>query len=256
MKRAIFRFYAELNDLLPPERRGVAFEYAFSGAQIVKHLIESAGVPHTEVDLVLVNGASVGFGHVVEDGDQVSVYPVFEAFDIRTVSQVRPEPLRQTRFVLDAHLGRLAAYLRMLGFDTLYRKDFSDEELAHLAAEEHRILLTRDRGLLKRSAVMHGGCVHQAQPRRQLQEVVARFDLAGSVRPFTRCMRCNELLRGISREQAAGRVPPKSFAHSTEFRLCPGCGQSYWNGSHYRRMQTFIAELLGSSPLSEISYET
>src|ERR1051326_8223062 len=168
--QARFRFYAELNDFLPPNRRMVTFDCEFQGQQTVKHLIESLGVPHTEVDLVLVNGRSVDFAEIVQDGDNVSVYPVFEGFDIAPVSRVRPRPLRQTKFVLDTHLGRLAGYLRMLGFDTLYRNDYGDEELARISAEEHRILLTRDRGLLMRSLVTHGCFVRQTAVRRQFEE--------------------------------------------------------------------------------------
>jgi uncharacterized protein len=238
--QARFRFYAELNDFLPPERRMVAFDCSFQGKQTVKHLIESLGVPHTEVDLVLVNGRSVDFGEVVEDGDLVSVYPVFEGFDIAPVSRVRPTPLRLTRFVLDGNLGRLAAYLRMIGFDTLYRNDYDDEELARISAEEHRILLTRDRGLLMRSAVTHGYCVREAAPRRQLAEVVRRFDLARLIAPFTRCMVCNEFLRDVPKDAVAERMPPVSRAHYDDVRECPGCGRLFWKGSHYRRMQRIL----------------
>jgi len=242
--QARFRFYAELNDFLPPERRMVPFDYAFDGRQTVKHLIESLGVPHTEVDLVLVNGRSVDFTELVQEGDSVSVYPVFEAFDIAPVSRVRPQPLRHTKFVLDAHLGRLAAYLRMLGFDTLYRNDYTDQELARISAEEHRILLTRDRGLLKRSEVTHGYCVREAAPRRQLAEVVRRFDLAGSTAPFMRCLVCNEPLRAVAKEDVAERMPPVSRRHYHELRECPGCGRLFWNGSHYRRMLALLEEVV------------
>jgi uncharacterized protein len=234
--QAHFRFYAELNDFLPPERRMIAFEVAFQGKQTVKHLIESLGVPHTEVDLVLVNGESVAFDEIVRDGDLVSVYPVFEGFDIAPVSRVRPTPLRQTRFVLDGHLGRLAAYLRMLGFDTLYRNDYDDAELARISAEEHRILLTRDRGLLMRSAVTHGYCVREAAPRRQLAEVVHRFDLARCTAPFTRCMVCNDLLCEVAKDEVADRMPPLSRAHYDEVAECQGCKRVFWKGSHYQRM--------------------
>jgi hypothetical protein len=246
MKQAHFRFYAELNDFLPPERRMVSFVYPFSGSQTVKHLIEASGVPHTEVDLVLVNGRSVDFSHVVEDGDRVSVYPTFEAIDIAPLSRVRPRPLRQTRFVLDAHLGRLAAYLRMLGFDTLYRNDYRDEELSQIAGGEHRILLTKDRGLLKRSAVSHGYYVRETNVRRQLMEVLRRFDLADSISPFVRCMRCNELLEPVGKEAVADRIPPLSREHYDEFRQCGACGRVYWSGSHYRRMERFIEQLLSA----------
>ena len=160
---ARFRFYAELNDFLAPERRFVPFDLVFEGRQTVKHLIESAGIPHTEVDLILVNGRSVDFGELIADGDLVSVYPVFEGFDIAPVRgcapTVPPDPVR-----LDTHLGRLAAWLRMIGFDTLYRNDYDDRELARISAERASILLTRDRGLLMRSAVTHGySC---GKPRR------------------------------------------------------------------------------------------
>ena len=231
--QARFRFYAELNDFLPPPRRMVAFDFAFDGRQTVKHLIESMGVPHTEVDLVLINGRSVGFGELVGDGDSISVYPVFEALDIAPLSKVRPRPLRRTRFILDTHLGRLAAYLRMIGFDTLYGKNSDDEDLARVSAAEHRILLTRDRGLLKRGAVTHGYCIRESNARLQLGEVVRRFDLAGSMAPFTRCMVCNHPLRDVATEQA----------DCTGVRECPQCNKLFWDGSHYRRMQQMIEAL-------------
>jgi uncharacterized protein with PIN domain len=231
MKVAYFRFYAELNDFLPPARRFVAFRESFEVSGSVKDMIESLGVPHTEVDLILANGESVDFSYLVRDGDRISVYPVFESIDITPLLRVRPRPLRQTRFVLDVHLGRLANYLRMLGFDTLYRNDYRDEELARVSRDEERILLTRDRNLLKRRAVEHGYCVRETRPRRQLLEVLERFDLLGSVAAFTRCLRCNGLLG------------PVATAPHSEFRQCASCGQVYWKGSHYQRMQQFIQSL-------------
>lgn len=229
MKQAAFRFYAELNDFLPPHRRFAAFPYLFEVSGSVKDVIEASGVPHTEVDLILANGESVAFNYLVQDGDRISVYPVFEAIDIAPVLRLRPEPLRETRFVLDAHLGKLAAYLRMLGFDALYRNDFCDRELAEISTREHRILLTRDLGLLKRGAVTHGYAVRETSPRKQLAEIVRRFDLARSLHPFTRCMRCNTLLEDAT----------------NEFRACPGCRRVFWKGSHHQRMCRLIAGLPG-----------
>ncbi|MDW7740623.1 MAG: Mut7-C RNAse domain-containing protein [Bacillota bacterium] len=237
---AYFRFYAELNDFLPPERKQVKFAYSFFGQPTVKDLIESLGVPHTEVDLVLINGESVGFTRQVEEGDLVSVYPVFEGFDISPVIKVRPEPLRVHRFILDTHLGKLASYLRMLGFDVLYQNDYADEVLAHISADERRILLTRDRGLLKRSKVTHGYLVRADNPRDQLLEVLRRFDLFNSVYPFQRCMRCNELLEQASLEDVKESVPPGIQNKTDQYRRCPGCGRVYWKGSHYDKMVDFI----------------
>jgi uncharacterized protein with PIN domain/sulfur carrier protein ThiS len=247
MKQAFFRFYAELNDFLPAERRMVTFVYPFSGRQTVKHLIEAAGVPHTEVDLVLVNGQSVSFSYFVEDGDRVSVFPVFEAFDITSVTRVRPQPLRRTRFVLDVHLGRLAVYFRMLGFDAKYGKDWRDEQLARLARTEQRILLTRDRELLKRNEVTHGYCIRATSTRLQLIEVIDRFDLSKSIRPFTRCLLCNVPLEPASPDHVARNVPPASRQHYDEFSRCPCCDRTYWKGSHYRRMTRLIDYVLAAT---------
>ncbi len=231
----------------------VEFPYSFRGRQNVKHLIEAVGVPHTEVDLVLVNQVSVDFSYLPTDGDRVSVYPVFEAIDIAPVSHVRPKPLRQTRFVLDSHLGRLAVYLRMLGFDTLYRNDYRDDELVRISLAEGRILLTRDRGLLMRGAVTHGCYVRQKSRRDQLIGVIRRFDLAGCVSPLTRCLVCNERLEATTREAAAGRIPPRSRRACNEFWNCPKCSRLYWNGSHHRRMLQFLDQVISSAAAESAS---
>jgi len=244
-KAAHLRFYAELNDFLSPERRGRMFDYEFWVEPSVKDVIESCGVPHTEVELILVNGESAGFEHRVRDGDQISVYPMFEAMDITPLLTVRPEPLRLSRFVLDTHLGRLARYLRMLGFDAMYSRDASDEELAGISARERRILLTRDRGLLMRSQVTHGYCVRSIVPRRQLVEVLDRFDLRSALRPFTRCTRCNGMLEDTPRGSALGRVPENILERHDRFLRCPDCHRLYWEGSHHRRMREFIDAVTG-----------
>jgi uncharacterized protein with PIN domain len=215
----------------------------------VKDLIESVGVPHTEIDLIVVNGESVSFDYLVKDGDLISVYPVFEALDISPVIKLRPQPLRVTRFVLDTHLGRLAAYLRMLGFDTLYRNDYDDPTLAQISVDEKRILLTCDKGLLIRKQVTHGYYVRERQPRRQLLDVVARFDLASSINPFTRCLHCNGTIQSADKEAIAHRLLPRTKAHYDEFWLCQQCQKIYWKGSHYQRMQQLIEQL--SSPVNQ-----
>lgn len=238
------RFYAELNDHLPPEDRYRALERPLAIPRSVKDLIESFGVPHTEVELIVVNGESVGFDRHVNGGDRVAVYPVFEAFDIAAELRVRGEPLRDPRFVLDIHLGRLAGYLRMLGFDAVYGA-IDDAELARVSAADRRILLTRDRGLLMHAKVTHGYWLRETASRRQLAEVIARFDLARRIEPFTRCMACNQRLREIAREAAARRVPARIAELYPEFRECPGCARIYWKGSHHARMRRWIGLLAG-----------
>ena len=245
--RVSIRFYAELNDFLPPRRRQVSFEHALSEHASVKHVIETLGVPHTEVDLVLVNGESVEFAYRVQDGDRISVYPVFESIDISALGRVRPRPLRETRFVLDVHLGRLAGYLRMLGFDALYHNEYDDAMLADISRRERRILLTRDRGLLKRSAVSHGYLLREHDPRAQLAEVVRRFDLAGTIRPFTRCMRCNGVLDRVEKAAIEDRLLPKTRRYYDEFAVCRECGRIYWEGSHHQDMRRSLEQLLGEA---------
>jgi uncharacterized protein len=241
--RASLRFYAELNDHLAPCEQHRTIEREFFVPTSIKDMIESCGVPHTEVELVVVNGESSEFSRLVRDGDRVAVYPLFEAFDITPELRVRNQPLRNPRFVLDVHLGRLARYLRMLGIDAAYSRDAADPELVRVAVEQKRTLLTRDRGLLKYSAVTHGYWVRETESRSQAAEVVLRFDLARSLRPFTRCMACNGLLIPVSPAVVAKRVPARVAASQKEFRECPDCGRVYWQGTHYHHMRQWIEEL-------------
>ncbi len=241
--RITIRFYEELNDFLPPEQRKVDIVHPFNESGAIKDLVQSLGVPHTEIDLILVNGESVDFQYRVRDGDRISVYPVFETLDISPVTHLRPRPLRVTRFVLDTHLGRLAAYLRMLGFDTLYRNDYDDPTLARISADEHRILLTCDRNLLMRKQITHGYYVRARQPREQLPEIIARFDLYNTLQPFTRCMHCNGTIRPVAKDTVAQRLSPRTKVHHEDFRQCGQCGKIYWKGSHYQRMQRLIGSL-------------
>lgn len=242
--RAEFRFYAELNDHLAQDRQYQTLERRFYVPGTVKDMIEGFGIPHTEVELIAVNGESADFSRLVRDGDRVAVYPVFESLDIQHELRVRPEPLRNLKFVLDVHLGKLAGYLRMLGFDSRYGNSSSDPELVRIATEEQRVLLTRDRGLLMHAAVSRGYWLRQTESRRQAAEVIRRFDLAAAVRPFTRCMACNTALQAADRAVVLGRIPPRTAELHDRFLRCPGCGRVYWQGSHYRRMRRWIEDLL------------
>ena len=241
--RASVRFYGELNDHLAPDQQYLTLEKSFIVAGAVKDLIESFGVPHTEVELILINGESADFSQLVNNGDRVAVYPVFESFDVSGELRVRPGPLREPKFVLDVNLGRLAGYLRMLGFDAQYRNSASDPELVETSVTEHRILLTRDRALLMHSAVTRGYWLRATDSRLQVAEILDRFDLAGGLRPFTRCMACNTLLRPTRPNEARRRLPERTAQRYDDFLECPGCRRMYWQGSHWRRMRRWIEEL-------------
>ncbi len=248
MPQVVLRFYAELNDFLPRDRRQVPFAHTFAGRRSVKDLIESLGVPHTEVDLILVKGVSVDFTYLPQEGDQISVYPVFEAVDITPLVRLRPHPLREPKFVLDAHLGKLASHLRLMGFDTLYQNDYADETLAQVSETEKRLLLTKDRGLLKRRQVTHGYLVRGTDPELQLREVLSRFDLFDAVRPFTRCLNCNGSLEPVDKAAVAELLPPDISEGGSQFRRCAGCGKVYWRGSHYDHLSRFVEAVLADRP--------
>ena len=241
MKKAFFRFYEELNDFLPAPIRKREFPYEFDGRPAVKHVIESIGVPHTEIDLILINGVSVDFKHFLNDSDHVSVYPVFESLDIAPIVRLRPTPLRETAFILDVHLGKLARMLRLLGFDTLYRNDYEDSRIVRIASAEHRIVLTRDIQLLKAKEVTHGYWIRSMNPDEQLAEVVARFDLFRQFKAFHRCLTCNGLIRETTKEAVWHLLEPKTQKYYQEFFQCEACGQVYWKGTHFPRLEARIA---------------
>ena len=245
MREAVFRFHDELNDFLPTERRDTEFPHSFLLPASIKDVIEAFGVPHTEVELILVNGVPVDFSYLVQDADRVSVYPASASLPVTSVVQLRPQ-LKVFGFVLDTHLGRLATYLRMLGFDVVYQNCCDDEELAHISAAEHRILLTRDRGVLKRGEVIWGYFVRATEPRAQLLEVLRRFNLFHLAEPFRRCLRCNSLLQQVSKESIHDRLPPRTAQCYDNFRICPSCNRLYWPGSHHQHMQRFIERILSA----------
>ncbi len=243
MPTARVRFYAHLNEFLAYKHRQMTFAHAFDGSPSVKDVIESLGVPHTEVALILANGQPVDFNYHVADGDTLSVYPPFEHLHLPDELTLQP-PAADPRFVCDVHLGRLAAYLRMLGFDTLFPDDYRDEELARLSAEEDRTLLTRDRGLLKRRIVRRGYSVRATDPWAQLEEVIKRFNLYDLLAPFSRCAACNGLLHGVEKALIFDELPAKTAQHYDEFRRCSNCGRLYWRGSHYEQIDRLVERLL------------
>lgn len=239
-----FRFYEELNDFLPKEKRKKSFSYKFRHNQNVKDAIEALGVPHAEVDLILVNGATQDFSYTLQNADYISVYPVFESLDISEVTILRPKPLRETKFILDVHLGKLCKYLRMLGFDTYYRNNLQDDEIVKIALDENRIILTRDIGILKNGQVSHGYWVRSQHSDKQLSEVIRRFDLRLHIQPFLRCISCNGLIESVVKSKIEHRLNDNTRAYFTEFYQCRSCGKVFWEGSHYENMKKFMDNLL------------
>jgi uncharacterized protein with PIN domain len=240
------RFYAELNDFLPPDWRYTRVPHRSDVHQTIGEVVEDCGVSLDKVEMILVNGESVDLSCEVNEGDRISVYPVFESFDISAIIKIRSKPLRQPQFVLDVHLGKLAYYMRMLGFDTLYRNDYRDDELIRIAVDEGRALLSKDRKLLADSQITRGYRVCSNHPPEQLIEALQRFDLFDCVSPFQRCIRCNVLLESAAKESVLEYLPPSVAQSFDEFQRCPKCHRVYWKGSHYARMESFISDILSS----------
>ena len=232
---AEFRFYAELGDFLPLRHRGRSFEHAVAGHQSVKHAIEALGVPHTEVGLLLINGQAASLDSRIQAGDRVSVLPVL----------LRLMPPRQgnDRFIADAHLGRLARYLRFAGVDTRWRNAWSDADLVKIACSEERVVLTRDRDLLMHRALGAGCYLRDKRPLAQLAEVARRYalDLVGE--KTSRCLECNEVLESVSKPEVAGRLQPGTVSAFDEFWRCRECGRVFWRGSHWKRMRQALADV-------------
>ena len=245
LSRAYFRFYAELNDFFPKRERDIKVRaFDFYGKNTVKDAIQSFNIPHTEVDLIIVDSTSVDFDYLLKADDIISVYPVFETIDISPLIRLRAKPLRKPAFVLDVHLGKLARLMRMAGFDTLYRNDLDDPEIMEISMKENRTILTRDIGILKHNQVTHGYWMHNTDPEKQFQEVIHRFDLQGKVHTFTRCLKCNGTLKEVSKDAVLEKLPECVKIHFDEFWQCSSCGNVYWKGSHYDRMKGKIEKLL------------
>lgn len=235
-----FLFYGDLNDFLPVPQRHQVIDQVLAEHAAVKHPIESLGVPHPEVEAILVNKKPADFSYRLQDGDFVEVYPQ-DAPELPAVYlQLRSPIVPPIRFVADTHLGRLAAYLRMLGFDTLYRNDYDDPQLATIAAEEQRVLLTRDRGLLKHKSVVYGFCPREVDPHRQLVAVLKRYQLGRELQPWRRCIHCNGLLQHVEKSTVLDRLEPKTKLYYDTFQQCDTCGRIYWQGSHFDRMAAFV----------------
>lgn len=243
---ATFRFYDELNDFLPADRkhREIAFQYVVPPT--VKDAMESLGVPHVEVELILVNGGPVGFEYRLADGDRVGVYSACERLDIGSAACLRPryQAPHGATFVADVHLRKLSRLLRLLGFDTAWSTTATDSELARTSAAEGRILLTRDRQLLKRRSIAHGTWIRSTDAIEQVCEVIRRFELRDRVTPFSRCIVCNGVLQSVDRSAVSERIPPRTAGWLNEYSECSDCRKLYWRGTHIARLQASVDRIL------------
>ena len=242
-KKVELRFYGMLNDFLHPASRQVPFWHGYMGSPSVKDIIESVGVPHVEVALILVNGVIVPFDFHPENGDRISCYSRFHSINIGSINLLQDLP-SDPRFILDVHLGKLAKYMRIMGFDTLYQTNFTDSEILRIASDECRIILTRDLGILRNGLAKWGYYIRSTMPRLQLIEVMDAFSLREKSNPFSRCSICNGLVEIVSKEQIIKDLNTSTIRYYKDFFRCQSCGQIYWEGSHYKKIEKFIDENL------------
>ena len=244
MSKAILRFYEELNDFLPKHRRKTDFQVNFKRRRSIKDMIEALGVPHPEIDLILVNGKSVDFACILQDDDRVSVYPVFESLNIENVSRLRKIPLRRTKFIADINLADIVKYMRALGFDVCFDSSLSVRKIIEISKKENRIILTKSRKLLRFKEVTHAIFIRPETTEQQIKRIIDFLDIKDSIKPFSRCLRCNSLVKSVPKESIADRIPLKTKAFCDQYTYCKSCDKIYWNGTHLINMNKTIADIL------------
>ncbi|MFF9207441.1 MULTISPECIES: Mut7-C RNAse domain-containing protein [unclassified Streptomyces] len=223
-------FAPELHLFVPQARRGGAVPAAIDGVSTLGHVVESLGVPLTEVGGLAVDGREVPVSYIPAAGDRVRV---------GTVQRPQQVPGAPLRFLLDVHLGTLARRLRLLGVDTAYEStDIGDPALAARSAAEQRVMLSRDRGLLRRRELWAGGFVYSTRPEEQLRDVLDRF--RPELRPWTRCTACNGLLRRATKEEVADQLEQGTHRTYDVFAQCRDCGRAYWKGAHHEQLEAIV----------------
>ena len=240
---ASFRCFGNLPELLKRRYRDSSIEYRFKAHPGVKDAIESMGIPHTEVDVVFANGRSVDFRYQLQHLDAIDVYPLHCAVPAETMLHLSVSPVEPVSFVIDLHLGKLARRLRLLGFDCLYQNDFSDAEIMQLSFGQQRVILTRDRGILRHRQVVHGYLVRSDQVDEQVREVISRYQLFDQIRAWRRCMACNGLLEKIEKAAIVDRLEPLTRRYYLDFRRCRACNRLYWQGSHFEKISRWLETL-------------
>jgi len=207
-------------------------------------MIEALGVPHTEIDLILVNGKSVDFNYILQDEDRVSVYPVFESFNIANVARLRKSPLRRPTFIADINLGDIVKYARILGLDVYYDPSLSTGEIIEISKRKNRVILTKSRKLLKFKDVTRGIFIWPGTTIEQIRRIIDNLDIKSNIKPFSRCLCCNSLLKIVLKEKILDRIPPKTKTFYDEYVQCPSCDKIYWKGTHYMHMEKVIKQIL------------
>ncbi|MBM9614834.1 hypothetical protein JWJ90_11115 [Desulfobulbus rhabdoformis] len=241
---ATYHFADELICLLRKQwRSDQPIRLAVSRSTSIKDVIEAFGVPHTEIGGILCNGNAVDFSHRVQDEQHFTLQAIHPPWEIHKTTLLRPAYVGDFRFLVDKNIGKLAGYLRMAGFDTLYDPDWNETDMGERVQEELRIVLTRNLDLLKRKQVVFGHCLRNDVPEQQLQEILSLFAINSLPHRFSRCMRCNHLLDPVAKQDILPRLEPLTKRYFEVFKICPHCDKIYWQGSHTDKMMDLLNRL-------------
>lgn len=243
MKKQLYlRCFGELNDFFKNKKR--KRKVFFKDRQTIKDIIESVNIPHTEVYLIIKENEPITFNHLVKDGDIISIYPFFRTIEIESdLKTTRKKFEGIPKFIADVHLGKVVSYLRILGFDTLYHNNYDDQILAELSIQQKRILLTRDHGLLMRKIVKYGYFIRSDNPKEQLKEIILRYNLFKYINRFSRCPKCNGILKKVKKDLIIDRLEPKTKKYYKDFQICSNCNKIYWKGSHFKNIDKLINKI-------------
>jgi uncharacterized protein with PIN domain len=247
MPEIMCRFYGELNDFLPTAGQKQKFCSPFKGRESVKDKVEALGIPHTEVDVIVVNGQSVGFDYILENGDDISVYPWTEAIMLPKVTRLKRLPADPSRFVADINIRDVVKTMRSLGLDVLEDPTLSAKEIIDISLKDGRIILSGSRQLLKRKRVAYGIFIRRDHREAQIQRIIKMLSLKSHCSPFTRCFLCNTNLEKVSKESVWKRIPPRTRRRCNTFARCPSCDRLYWNGTHYQKIRAKVDRILAIS---------
>ena len=236
-------FHNDLQMLLKKSQAGKVVKYALKRRASLKDIIESQGVPHTEVAQILLGNKELGFAFIPVGGEDIDIFPFSEEISVFNSTLLRPQPMSSLKFMVDINVQKLARNLRIIGFDTSMVPDMRLIEIGKVATSEHRIVITRNRELLKCNTVVHGHLVRSEDHVIQLQEVVKLYKIKLHIKPFSRCIACNGDLMSVTKQDIIHRLEPLTRKYFNTFKRCSDCEKIYWQGSHYNQMLKMITEI-------------
>ncbi|RZB34543.1 MAG: uncharacterized protein SRB1_00311 [Desulfobacteraceae bacterium Eth-SRB1] len=237
MLQLTISFPEEFNCFKRRKNKGPEIIYTLEQKTSIKHIIESLGVPHTEIGKIFAEDKEVDFNYIPVNSQKITVLSITPPFDVTRPSFLRPEPLQKIRFVVDVNVGKLALLLRMLGLDAVYSPKYVDRDILYFSGKEKRIVLSKDTGLLECRQVIFGRHVRSIYPDDQLIEIIKFFGINGPFKFFIRCLRCNKKLVPINKKDILHRLEPKTKRYFNRFKICPQCRRIYWQGSHHEKMK-------------------